>query len=63
MFDKLLLDNRFHTSWIFLQVLADNMGKEAQHLIEHALDFETTQETALNLIRCPVKPSNFSGGI
>lgn len=48
---KAILDNHFHTSWIFLQVLADNMGKEAQHLIEHALDFETTQETALNVIR------------
>lgn len=48
---KSIGDNHFHTSWIFLQVLADNMGKEAQHLIEHALDFEATQETALNLIR------------
>ena len=44
-------DNHFHTSWIFLQVLADNIGKEAQPLIEYAIDFEATQETALNLIR------------
>jgi hypothetical protein len=41
----------FHTSWLFLQAIADNVGERVSPLIEFAIEVEPLQETALSIIR------------
>lgn len=47
---RAIREKHFHTNWLFLQALANNIGKDVAPLAEYALELEPIQETALSVI-------------
>ena len=41
----------FHTAWLFLQALADNIGQDVEPVVDFALQIEPLQATALSIVR------------